>query len=221
MRTLRVAIVVASLCLLAAATASASNMAFALRLQLTTSGDQHPHFLALPYQYAPTTAEGLCGDLGGSDVVQSVARWDETTSRFVIYQCGGTGNFALTEGMSYGVRQVASQTIDTLLVGIHDPAFSFNIAPTSQSNLTWVSVPYHAAIVDLGGTDGVVDAEDLCLAIGSDTLFAIVRWDDTSQTYTAHVCGSVFDEPFPLTIGEGYGLVNASGQTIQWQPAHY
>ena len=116
MRKPRVAIVVAAMVLLAAASASASNMAFALRLQLTTSGDQHPHFLALPYEYTPTDAEGLCTDLGGSDIVASVARWDEATSKFVIYQCGGAGGFALTEGMSYGVRLVTSQTIDTLLV---------------------------------------------------------------------------------------------------------
>jgi len=78
MRMRRFAIVAAPIALLAAAMASASNMAFALRLQLTTSGDQHPHFLALPYQYAPTTAEGLCGDLGGSDVVQNENPWVAT-----------------------------------------------------------------------------------------------------------------------------------------------
>ncbi|NOZ78700.1 MAG: hypothetical protein GXP48_05880 [Acidobacteria bacterium] len=123
--------------------------------------------------------------------------------------------------MAYGVRNAVGQAIDELLVGIHDQAFAFNIAPTSGSELTWVSVPYHAAIVDLGGTPGVVDAEDLCIAIGEDDVFAVVRWDEGSQAYVAHVCGSAFDAGFPLTVGEGYGLVNAQGQTIDWQPRHY
>ena len=67
----------------------------------------------------------------------------------------------------------------------------------------------------------LAEDEAMCRAIGEDTVFAVVRWDETESAYTAHVCGSVFDEGFELTVGEGYGLVNAEGQDISWQPEHY
>jgi hypothetical protein len=219
MRAIRVAAFVAAVWL-CAAPASASNMAFALRLQVG-GGGQELRFVALPYEYAPSTAEELCADLGESAVAE-VFRWDEAASVFVVHPCGtGAEDFTLAEGVAYGVRTVAGQAINALLVGAHDAAFTLTLAPGVGSNLSWVSPPYHAAIPDRAGILGVADAEDLCLAIGEETVFAIVRWDETQSAYTAHVCGSVFDEGFELTVGEGYGLVNAEGQDISWQPEHY
>ena len=221
MRAIRVAALVAVVALLTVATTSASNMAFALRIQVGGAG-QELRFVALPYEYAPATAEELCADLGGTAVVADVLGWDEPTSRFVVHPCGtGTEDFPLAEGTAYGVRNAVGQAIDEPIVGSHDAGFTLSLAATSGSSLSWVSAPYHAAIPDVAGTPGVVDAEDLCLAIGEGTVFAIVRWDETESAYTAHVCGSVFDEGFELTVGEGYGLVNAEGQDISWQPEHY
>ena len=220
MRAIRVAafVAVVGLC---AGSASPSNMAFALRVQVGGSA-QELRFVALPYEYAPTTAEELCADLGGTLAVAEVQRWDEPTSRFVVHPCGtGTEDFPLAVGMAYGVRNAVGQAVDGLIVGSHDAAFTLSLTATSGSSLSWVSAPYHAAIVDLAGTPGVVDAEDLCRAIGEGTVFAVVRWDEGSGAYAAHTCGSVFDEGFPLTVGEGYGLVNAEGQAISWQPEHY
>ncbi|MEW6337643.1 MAG: hypothetical protein AB1625_09635, partial [Acidobacteriota bacterium] len=54
--------------------AFASNMGFALRLQVGGAG-QVRMILAVPLVYAPTTAELLCQDIGGSSKVASVARW--------------------------------------------------------------------------------------------------------------------------------------------------
>jgi len=219
MRAIRVAafVAVVGLC---AASASASNMAFALRLQVG-GGGQELRFVALPYEYAPATAEELCDNLGAPTVAE-VLRWDDAASGFVVHPCGtGTANFELEEGYAYGVRTAMDKAIDALLVGTHDPAFTLALPSGSGSNLSWVSVPYHAAIPDRAGVPGVVDAEDLCLAIGEGTVFAIVRWDEGSWAYVTHTCGSVFDEGFPLTVGEGYGLVNAEGQDISWQPEHY
>jgi len=221
MRAIRVVafVAVVGLC---AATASASNMAFALRLQVGGSG-QELRFVSLPYKDGPSTAEGLCADLGGTtSAVAEVLRWNEPASQFVVYQCGSTvDDFQLEKGHAYGVRTAVDEAIDALLVGSHDATFLYTLASGAGSNLSWVSVPYHAAIPDRAGAPGVVDAEDLCLAIGADTVFAIVRWDEGSGAYTAHVCGSVFDEGFELMVGEGYGLVNAEGQDISWQPEHY
>ena len=201
MKTIRIGLVLTGVVLLLASAASASNMAFALRLQLGGAA-QELRFVALPYQYAPTTAEGLCADLGGTAAVAEVVRWDEATSQLVAHPCGtGTEDFPLAEGMAYGVRSAVGAAIDGLLVGTHDPAFAFSIAATAGSSLSFVSLPYHAAIAARGGTAGVVD--------------------QGAGAYAAHVCGSVFDEGFPLTVGEGYGLANAEGQAISWTPEHY
>ncbi len=134
-----VAAVVVGLC---AAAASASNMAFAFRVQLGGGGQQELRFVALPYLYEPTTAEELCADLGGSEVVAEVLRWDEAASQFVVHPCGtGTEDFALAEGMAYGVRNVSGEVIEGLLVGRHDPGFSLDLPAGPGSNLSWISPP--------------------------------------------------------------------------------
>jgi hypothetical protein len=219
MRSARLSAVVL-LALVPASTARASNTAFAL--PVTFGGAvQVLSFLSVPYVYAPTTAEALCSDLGGAAKVASVLVWNEASSTFVTHTCGsGSNNFTLEEGAAYGARTVAGQSVDALIVGVHDDAFTFSLAPTSGSNLSWVSIPYHQSIPDLLGTPGVVDAEDLCQSVGS-SLWAVLRRDAASSRYVAYVCGSVFDTPFPIGLGEGYGLVNRSGQEITWQPPHY
>lgn len=219
MRCARLSAVVV-LALVAASSARASNTAFAL--PLTFGGAvQVLSFLSVPYVYAPATAEALCADLGGAAKVASVLAWDEASSTFLTHTCGsGSSNFALEEGVAYGARTVAGQTVDALIVGVHDDAFAFSLAPTSGSNLAWVSIPYHQSIPDLLGAPGVVDAEDLCQSVGP-SLWAVLRRDTASASYAAYICGSVFDTPFPIGLGEGYGLVNRSGHEITWQPPHF
>jgi hypothetical protein len=206
---------------LSATPATASNMGFALNLSWPSQSSPSVTWLSLPWRYTPTTSELLCQDLGGSAEIATVQRWVETTSTMVTYACGsGAGAFALVPGIAYGVRPQAWTQVAAVVVGAHDDAFAYSIAATSGSNLTFVSVPYHSAIPDAGGTPGVVDAEDLCSSVGN-TLFAVLRWDATAGAWVAHACGSAFDTPFPLELATGYGLVNAAGQTIAWQPPHY
>ena len=198
----------------------ASNMGLALRMQLDST-PQSLHFISLPYLYPPATAEALCQDLGGSGNVAGILRWDETSAAFVEYACGsGAGDFALEEGMGYGVRVVLYQSIDTLVVGIHDDTFEFDFAPGSGSNLHWISLPYHLALPDAGGLENVTDAEDLCLQAGPE-LFSVLRWNEEAGRYEAYLCGSEFAVPFELEQGVGYGLINADGETLTWQPTHY
>ena len=203
--------------------AAPSNMGFAWQLSIAPQG-QNLSFVSLPFVYSPTTAELLCQDLlvpGGSATVAAVWRWDEPTSTFVKHTCGsGPNNFSLSEGTAYGIVNASGQTIGGLIVGAHDDAFSFSIAATAGSNLTWVSIPYHHAIADVAGTAGVVDAEDVCRSIGP-SVKAVMRWDAGSSLYVTYACGSALDPPFAITMPSGYGLINAPGQTIAWQPPHY
>jgi hypothetical protein len=206
--------------LLLCGVASASNMGLALRMQLTSTPERL-HFISLPYLYTPATAEALCQDLGGSGDVSGILRWDETSSTFVEYACGsGSGDFALEEGVAYGVRVAAYQDVDTLIVGIHDDAFEFDFAPGTGTNLHWISPPYHLALPDAGGLEDVTDAEDLCRQAGVE-LFSVVRWNEATGCHQAYLCGSEFAVPFELEQGVGYGLINADGETLTWQPTHY
>ena len=117
-RGIRIAVGVVLAGLLAGAV-SASNMGFALQVNLAAGG-QRLHFVALPYVYLPPspTAEELCADLGGTETVAEVLRWDEAASRFVVHPCGTTTeDFRLVEGMAYAVRNAVGKPIDALLVG--------------------------------------------------------------------------------------------------------
>ena len=206
--------------LLLSAPLVASNMGVALRMDLE-SYPQRLHFISLPWLYTPATADALCWDLGGTEDVSEILRWDDTTSSFVEYACGShVGDFSLEEASGYGVRVKSWEYIDTLLVGRHDDSFDFDFAPGSAGTLHWVSLPYHLALPDAGGQEEVVDAEDLCLQAGPE-LFSVLRWNETAEDFEAYLCGSEFSTPFELEQGVGYGLINVDGESIQWQPTHY
>lgn len=206
---------------LVASAALASNMGFAWNLSRPVQGNPSRHWVSLPWVYAPATARALCDDLGGSAKVASVWRWDEASSTFISHACASTADgFALTRGVAYGIQNVPGQTIKALVVGVHDDAYTYSIAPTTGSNLSWISIPYHHDLRDQGGVAGQLDAEDLCRAIGP-AVAAIVRWDGAAGVFRSYACGSELDAPFVIELTVGYGLVNSAGQTIVWQPPHF
>lgn len=186
-----------------------------------TPSSANLHWVSLPLLYSPTTAEGLCLDLGGATGITEVHRWDEATSRFVVHVCGGATPFALIKGMAYGIVNASGVRIEAVVAGSHDDAFVYTLAPTAGSNLTWVSLPYHLKLPEVAGTPTGADAEDLCRSIGLSEVLAIVSWDETPQAFVTYACGSTLDTPFGLEVGEGYGLINRPGQTITWQPPHW
>jgi hypothetical protein len=216
--------IVLAVVLYLASPALASNVGFAYRLNIPAGSGGTLTWLALPWFYSPTTsvnAEALCQDLqNGTASVTAVLAWDEASAQMVSYTCGSGTGFVVQEGIAYGVLQAPGQAISTTIVGSHDDAYAYSIPPTTGANLTFVSIPYHHHILDVAGAPGVVDAEDLCQSVGA-SLAAVVRYDGTAGAYTAHACGSTLDEPFALALGTGYGLVNAEGQTITWQPPHF
>ena len=203
--------------------AAAWNMGFRLTLTLPRG----TRFVSIPYRYTPADfgspgvldSEDLCRDLGA---VTSIVRWVEASSQFVQYTCGSaSGWFPLQEGTAYGVFNGGASDVTATLVGAHDNTFSYSLPATVGSNLSWVSIPYHARIPDVSGTPAGLDAEDVCQAVGSSIAFAVIRWDVETSLFVSYRCGSTLEEPFRLSIGEGYGLVNAAGQSISWQPPHY
>lgn len=89
----------------------------------------------------------------------------------------------------------------------------FDFPPSAGPSLHWIALPWKYQPQDVG-TPGTLDAEDLCQDLGGEaTVAAILRWDEATSTFGEHLCGS--GDPFPLVLGEGYGLRNVPGQTIR------
>ncbi|MBZ0112295.1 MAG: hypothetical protein K8J08_07545, partial [Thermoanaerobaculia bacterium] len=221
---------VALLFLVASAASSqvAVVMGFTRQFNFPPTTGPNLHWISLPWVYEPVDvgtigtldAEDLCQDLGGVAAVGSILRWNEASSTFTEYACGAGGPFALVEGTAYAVRNAPGATLLGAVAGVHDNSFTYSIAPSGGSQLSWLSVPYHLRIPERHG-DLLVTAEDLCRQIGSTEILAIVRWDEPSAAYQAYGCGSELDAPFEIERSTAYGVVNRAGQTITWQPIHY
>lgn len=206
---------------------TASDMGFKLRVDIISDPSPQLFWLSIPYRYTPedvgtqgtVDAEDFCQDLS-SGGVSAVVRWDEPSSTFVEHPCGGGMPFALTVGTGYGVRVTAGWSINSNIAGSHDDGFAYSIPPSGDGQLSWLSVPYHLRVPE-HGFNLPVSAEDLCRQIGSSEVLAIVRWDGPTGAYQAYGCGSVFEAPFEVVRGRAYGMVNRTGQTIDWQPIHF
>ncbi len=123
------------------------------------------------------------------------------------------------------MKGIAISAILALLVVLPLPASNMGLALRMQLDSTpqplhFISLPYHLALPDAGGQEDLVDAEDLCIQVGTE-LFSVLRWNEATGRFEAYLCGSEFAVPFELEQGVAYGLVNVDGGTIQWQPTHY
>lgn len=207
---------------------SADSTGFTHKFSFPPTAGPNLHWISLPWDYQPIDfgtvgvldAEDLCHDLGSVGSVAGVVRWDEATSTFEEHLCGAVDPFPLTQAISYAVRTAPGGMIIGAVAGAHDDAFGYSIPPSGGSQVTWVSVPYHLQIPENGGTLRVT-AEDLCRQIGGAEVLAILRWDEAIAAYRAYGCGSTFEAPFEIERGQGYGVVNRPGQTIDWLPLRY
>lgn len=206
----------------------AVTMGFTRQFNFPPTTGPNLHWVSLPWVYEPVDvgtigtldAEDLCQDLGGEATVGSVLLWNEASSTFTEHACGAGSPFALVEGTAYGIRNAPGATILGAVAGVHDNSFTYSIAPSGGSQLSWLSVPYHLRIPERYG-DLLVTAEDLCRQIGSSEVLAIIRWDEPSAAYHAFGCGSDLEAPFEIERGTAYGVVNRTSQTVTWQPIHY
>ncbi|NJL29256.1 MAG: hypothetical protein HC897_15930 [Thermoanaerobaculia bacterium] len=204
------------------------NMGFRTRLSLSTGSTERIFWLSLPYRYTPpdvgtpgvVDAEDLCEDFDTSAVL-GILRWNEPTSTFIEHTCGAPSPFALVKGMAYGIRIGPNRSIDVAISGGHDDAYTFSIPPTSGSQMSWISLPYHLRRTRVNPLPDGFTAEDLCQQIGSTEVRAIVRHDTETGLFHAYVCGSTFQTPFLIRDLQAYGVINKPGQTITWQPEHY
>jgi len=211
-----------------ASSSGASTMGFTRHFHFPPGTEPNLHWISLPWSYQPEDvgtlgaldAEDLCEDLGEAGSIASILRWDEPTSTFIEYPCGTENPFLLNQAEGYGVRGSPGQTVQGFVVGVHEDSFAYSISPSGGSQLSWLSIPYHMKVPEKHG-DLTINAEDLCRQIGLAEVLAIVRWDDAADVFESYACGSELETPFEILRGESYGVVNRSGQTIQWHPIHY
>ncbi|NJL29181.1 MAG: hypothetical protein HC897_15515 [Thermoanaerobaculia bacterium] len=204
------------------------NMGFRSRLSLSTASAERIFWLSLPYRYTPpdvgtpgvVDAEDVCEDFENPAVL-GILRWNEPTSTFVEHTCGAPSPFPLVKGTAYGVRIASNYNLDVIVSGGHDDAFTFSIPPTTGSQLSWISLPYHLRRTRVNPLPDGFTAEDLCQQIGSTEVRAIVRHDTETGIFHTYVCGSTFQTPFLIRDLQAYGVINKPGQTITWQPEHY
>lgn len=208
--------------------AAAATMGFTRQFDFPPNPGPNVHWISLPWRYTPqdvgtpgvVDAEDVCQDLGGTPAVAAVVRWNEASSTLIEHTCGTGSPFPILKGVGYAVRNGAGRTIDGAVAGAHDDSFAYSIPPTSGSELTWLSVPYHLRIPSRPGSLQIT-AEDLCQQIGAAEIVAVVRWNETAAAYEAYGCGSTLQLPFEIERGKSYGVVNRPGQTIAWQPIHF
>jgi hypothetical protein len=207
--------------------AGATNMAFKLPVHLSATPDAGLYWLSVPYRYDPVDvglpsvvdAEDFCQDLS-STAIEAVLRWDEPTATFVEHLCGGTTPFPLAPGTGYAIRTLPNYSVSDYLTGGHDDDFIYSILPSGGSQLSWLSVPYHLQIPAKGSALRFT-AEDLCRQIGASEVAAIVRWNEEIGAYEAYGCGSELQAPFEIPRGRSVGVINRTGETIDWQPIHF
>ncbi len=222
----------AALLLLIASTATASNMAYWVRVTLTAGGATSGlHWVSLPYAYTPpdfntnsvVDAQDLVEDLQPQGLtrpcvttqcaVAAVIRWDPTTGKYQSWEVDDPAGppFELVPGEAYGlvVRAVSGHTSHDLDVfGLHDPDLALAECHSPGGvNLHWYSLPPHLALDTSRGVPGVLDAEDLGQAMGGPTkVFMLRRLNEATGRFQSWVVGSVWGTPFPVDPGRAVAV---------------
>lgn len=212
--------------------ASASNMAYWVRVTLASGGaSAGVYWVSLPYAYTPpdlnansvVDAQDLVEDLQPPTLtrpcvatdcdIAAVIRWDFATGEYQTWDVDSPSGepFTLEPGVAYGlvVRDVAGHTSHDLdLFGLHDPSFAFSQCHSPGGvNMHWISLPPHLALDTSRGVPGVLDAEDLGQAMGGPSkVFMLRRLDEVTGRWESWVVGSVWGTPFELDLSRGVAV---------------
>ena len=219
--------------LLLATPVFSSNMGFKKVFNLVPAGANNQP-ISLPYFYTPADVNSnsqvdsydLCQDLNGGPTVttvQAIKRYNVTTDTFSTDNCTTAGgSFTLTEGAGYFITNVAATAVVATVVGSHDDSFSVSFPPAGANNNLW-SMPYHIMLTDVN-SNSQLDSYDLCQSVNGGpavvTMQGVKRYNAATDTFSTDNCTTAGGS-FTLTIGTGYFLTNAAGQTITYLAPHF
>jgi len=102
------------------------------------------------------------------------------------------------------------------LVGAHNPSLGFNLGfRTATSNVYWLSLPYNAAYATAQNL-----LNHLNNGLAPSSVSKLVRFDPATGAPTSYLYfnGQWIGPNFPITPGQGYGLV-LGGNLNGWRPS--
>lgn len=242
-QTMAVALV-ASVMLVAAGTAIASNMGFKLnkpifQIPAGPVSAKGNNWTSIPYFNPYGTVSGFCTQTGlsstGGPLVPkaTLTSIKPQTGVATSVQCGSSAaltapfpGFCLPApcpaGLGVLIRQptVAGFPAGIIIVGSHDPSLTVTVfggAPSPTGD-NWVTVPYHTTAVFMN---------DFCLSAGLSSTGGplvpkaqITRVDATTGAPTSANCGSSQAASIPLVLGEAIRVREPNGPK-SFIPAHF
>lgn len=205
-QVLGIAAVVVGLAVLVGGVATASNMGFKF---VPNVGANSAFNLSLPWNNNYTNAESLYADIASQASVASVAKLnaDSTLSAWLGLGNGGS-NFPLVKGEAYVVNGGPGGNTP-VIVGSHDPNFTFTFAPGAFN----ASAPYHQTYTNAEGVYAAISAT----CPGAVANVAKINPDSTLSAWLGLGNGG---SNFPLDLGAGV-VVNTTAACSGFVWAHY
>jgi len=186
--------------------AVASNMGFKFVPNLNQTSKTFTISLPLNNNYA--SASAVFNDIQASGCTPNkVERINPSTggsSRSSWTSTGGT-DFPVAKGEGY-IVEVGANCTSWVVVGSHDPAYTYNFALANKSYLA--SIPYHTTATSASAIFNSIPSASKVERINPSTGGSSrSSWTSTGGT------------DFPVTIGEAY-IVEVTAAS-SWTPAHY
>lgn len=201
----------AGIALLLGGVAVASNMGFKFVPDMPVAAGGNAYNLSLPWNNNYTDASSLFNDIAVYGPVQRVTRFEaNSTLTSWLGPGSGTTNFALTKGQAVIVYAgLAGGNLRPVIVGSHDPNFTFTFSPGAFD----ASAPYHQTYTNAAG---VFDA---IAATCPGKVQRVVKYEPNS-TLTSWLGPASGTTNFPLALGQGVIVyVNSTCAGFVW--AHY
>lgn len=162
--------------------------------------------LSLPWNNNYTDAASLFDDINSYGAVARVTQVSPTFAAISWLGTFGT-DFAVAKGEAYVVTSVGPSNINPVIVGSHDPNFTFSF-PSGAYN---ASAPYHQTYTD---------AATLFDAISATCPNKVTRVSQISPTFAVISWLGTFGTNFSLDLGTGVVVsTNAACNGFTW--AHY
>jgi hypothetical protein len=193
--------------LLAGGLATASNMGFKF---VPNIGSSQFFNLGLPWNNNYTNAQSLLADFGGN--AESVTRYNSNGSLTAWFSgASATNNYPIVKGSAYIIKATAAGSTNAVIVGSHDPSFTFSFSAGLFNN---VAPPYHQTLTTANAL-----LNDMNTQMGAGAIESVTRYN-TNGSLTAWFSGASASNNFNLALGMGVIAKGGSGGTGYAWP-HY
>lgn len=188
----------AGVALLLGGFAVASNMGFKF---VPNVGANQYFDLSLPWNNNYTNAKSLFDDLDlGGDITRVIKVNDTFTFTSWYYAAPLANNFAIQKGQAYVVEGGGAGITSAVVVGSHDPNFTFTFAAGKYSN---AAAPYHQTLTNAKGLYDDMTAQ----GVGVTRLVKV----NPGFTFTSWYYAAPLANNFNLTLGMGVIVESSTG----------